>query len=930
MENAVKTSKTQHFEFTGLGDNGAQRTYEEYLVPMRDKNQQVEILAVARDITERRRVQEALRESEDKFKYVFDHSVSGKSITLPGGEMNVNQAFCKMLGYTHKELKNRKWQEITHPEDVELTQRAVDKLVSGERESVQFTKRFIHKNGSIVWAELGSAVRRDEQGRPVYFVTTLIDITERKLAEESLRDLSERQEAILDATPDILMEVNQDKLYTWANPAGLDFFGRDVIGKTADHYFEGDQDTYRVVSPLFQGNKDVMYVESWQRRKDGKKRLLAWWCRSIRNKDGNVRGALSSAHDITEVRKAEQVLQESEQRLTSIYDTVGNVIFYLAVEGDGQYRFTSVNPAFGKVTGIPLEKVIGKRVDEIIPEPSLSVVLGKYRQAIEEKTVVRWEETTIYPTGRVVGEVSVSPVLDEDGTCTHLVGSVHDITERTMMEEALRESEERFHSLFKNMLNGFAYCHMLFDQGDPVDFTYLEVNEAFETLTGLKDVVGKKVSELIPGVRQSDPALFEVYGRVALTGIPETLENYVEGLKMWFSISVYSPRREYFVAVFDVITARKHTEEALRESEQKYRGLVTEISDGIFITDNAGRLTFANPALARIHGFSTPEELLGKRFMDYILSNQIDEVRGYFIKIISGEQLHVALTTELVRPDGTQATIEVLASAMQENGKVIGTNGVVRDITDRKQTQIVQEAVYQIASAAETTKSLDDLYPQIHRIISSVMPAENFFITLYDEAENLLRFPYFKDAADEPLMGGIQPGKGLSAYVLRTGKSLLCTQAVHDELERQGEVKLLGVASAIWLGVPLVVEGKTIGVMVVQHYTDSNAYTEREQHMLEFVSTQVAIAISRKRAEQELRESEERFRSLYENATVGIYRTSPEGQILLANPTLVSMLGYDTLEELGPARPGIRGIRAKLPALGIPEENRTGCGHSRP
>ena len=133
MENAVITSKTQHFEFTGLGDKGIKRTYEEYLVPMRDKNKQVEILAVARDITERKRGQEALRESEDKFKYVFDHSVTGKSITLPGGEIDVNQAFCKMLGYTQKELKNKRWQEITHPEDIELTQRAVDKLVSGEK-----------------------------------------------------------------------------------------------------------------------------------------------------------------------------------------------------------------------------------------------------------------------------------------------------------------------------------------------------------------------------------------------------------------------------------------------------------------------------------------------------------------------------------------------------------------------------------------------------------------------------------------------------------------------------------------------------------------------------------------------------------------------------------------------------------------------------
>jgi diguanylate cyclase (GGDEF)-like protein len=133
------------------------------------------------------------------------------------------------------------------------------------------------------------------------------------------------------------------------------------------------------------------------------------------------------------------------------------------------------------------------------------------------------------------------------------------------------------------------------------------------------------------------------------------------------------------------------------------------------------------------------------------------------------------------------------------------------------------------------------------------MPAENFFIVLYDEQRNMLTFPYFKDALDEPYLGEIEPGKGLTAYVLRTGKSLLCTQAVHDELERQGAVKLLGVPSAIWLGVPLIIEGKPIGAMVVQHYTDPDAYGEREQHMLEYVSTQVAIAITRKQTEDKLK-----------------------------------------------------------------------------
>jgi PAS domain S-box-containing protein/putative nucleotidyltransferase with HDIG domain len=155
--------------------------------------------------------------------------------------------------------------------------------------------------------------------------------------------------------------------------------------------------------------------------------------------------------EITERKQAEQALLENEQRLTSIHDTVGDVIFYLAVEPDGQYRFDSVNPAFCRVTGLPSGQVIGRKVNEIIPEPSLTMVLGKYRQAIAEKAIVRWEETSDYPTGRLIGEVSVAPVFDEAGNCTHLVGSVHDITERKRNDDLLLAQRNLLQTLIDSL-----------------------------------------------------------------------------------------------------------------------------------------------------------------------------------------------------------------------------------------------------------------------------------------------------------------------------------------------------------------------------------------------------------------------------------------------------------------------------------------------
>ncbi|MFO0702288.1 MAG: hypothetical protein U0514_00165 [Candidatus Andersenbacteria bacterium] len=124
--------------------------------------------------------------------------------------------------------------------------------------------------------------------------------------------------------------------------------------------------------------------------------------------------------------------------------------------------------------------------------------------------------------------------------------------------------------LFEHMLNGFAYCKMEYGpDGAPVDFTYLAVNPAFGRLTGLHDVVGKAVTTVIPSIRAEQPDLFTLYGRVASTGRPERTELFFKPFAMWFDLSVYSPQRGYFVAVFDNITTRKNAEQAARERTQE-------------------------------------------------------------------------------------------------------------------------------------------------------------------------------------------------------------------------------------------------------------------------------------------------------------------------------------------------------------------------
>jgi DNA-binding NarL/FixJ family response regulator len=160
----------------------------------------------------------------------------------------------------------------------------------------------------------------------------------------------------------------------------------------------------------------------------------------------------------------------------------------------------------------------------------------------------------------------------------HVVVAHDNITERKRMEEARRESEHLYRSLFDNMLNGFAYCRMIHEPDKPKDFIYLNVNSAFESLTGLKNVTGKRVSEVIPGIQESASELLEVYARVASTGSPERFETYIDALGMWFSISVYSPQKDHFVALFDVITERKEAEEFLRVQRDLALGLASSAS----------------------------------------------------------------------------------------------------------------------------------------------------------------------------------------------------------------------------------------------------------------------------------------------------------------------------------------------------------------
>jgi PAS domain S-box-containing protein len=246
---------------------------------------------------------------------------------------------------------------------------------------------------------------------------------------------------------------------------------------------------------------------------------------------------------------------------------------YLTLDRKGVIRTTNLTGS--GLIGIERARLLGQRFVALLPNDA-----RPYFSEFLENVIARQGkgscEMTLASEGidpRIV-QIEASAVLEKECRIALI-----DITARKRAEESLRESETRYQSLFENILNGFAFCRMLFDdQGRPADFVYLEVNGAFSSLTGLEDVTGKKVTEAIPGIKESNPELFEVYGRVALTGKPEKIETEIEPLGKQFTIQVYSPKKGYFVAVFDDITERKRLE-AYREMGREILQILNEPGD---------------------------------------------------------------------------------------------------------------------------------------------------------------------------------------------------------------------------------------------------------------------------------------------------------------------------------------------------------------
>ena len=252
------------------------------------------------------------------------------------------------------------------------------------------------------------------------------------------------------------------------------------------------------------------------------------------------------------------------------------------------------------------------------------------------------------------------------------------------IKDELKSTKDKYDSLFNNMLDGYAFCEMIYDnQGNPTDFIYLNVNKAFERITGLNDVVGKKVSEIIPGTKQSHPELFEIYDRVASTGKPERFEIEFKPLNIWLNIAVHSPQKNQFIAIIEDITERKLAEEKVLKAKEDWEHTFDAVPNLIAIVDLDYNICRVNQAMAKRLAVSM-EDCIGWKC--YELIHGTDDVP-------------LICPHKLMLEDGQEHTLEVYEDKLEgefintsspiynEKEELTGSVHVLSDITGRKKIE---------------------------------------------------------------------------------------------------------------------------------------------------------------------------------------------------------------------------------------------------
>lgn len=642
------------------------------------------ILGTARDITERKRAEEALRQNEELLRNYFDLGQVGMAITsLDQKWLRVNDRLCEILGYAKDELTRMTWTELTHPDDLEPDLAQFRRLLAGEIERYEMDKRFVHKNGNIVYTHLTVACQRNPDRSVEYVIASVADITERKRAEDELK-------RFFNLVPDMVCIASTEGYFLKINPmweATLGYSEQEILSTPfLDFIHPDDRDaTMNEVARQIGGDATMHFVNRY-RCKDGGYKWLEWMATPSPDK----KQLFAAAYDITERKRAEEALHETHALLDEVQE----------ISKLGGWKYES---STGKVTWTDeVYRIhgVGKDYDPGTANNDIKFYSPDDQKVIEEafkKAVTHGEPYDLElqldrVDGKRIWVRTTGRPLIENGKIVRVTGNIMDITERKLAEEGLRKSEERYRGLIEH-IEVAVVVHA-------ADTSIKTINNKALELLGITADQAMGRTSYDPGWRfleeTGDAMPLNNYPVNQVMASQKPLKDFVVGVNrpstndfVWVivnAIPIFEDENiKEIIVSFTDITERKRAELALAQSEWFMRTLTDTIPGMVGYWTDELRCTFANKGYLDWFG-KTPEQMRGIRIQDLMGEDLFRKNAPFIRAALRGESQNFERT--LVKADGSVGYMWAHYIPDFDGERVRGFFVLVSNITELKKAEL--------------------------------------------------------------------------------------------------------------------------------------------------------------------------------------------------------------------------------------------------
>jgi PAS domain S-box-containing protein len=514
-------------------------------------------------------------------------------------------------------------------------------------------------------------------------------------ADRRIHEQREWLKVTLTSIGDAVLTTDTAGMVTFLNPVASALLGmtpEEAVGKPVQDIFRIINEKTRVPAEdivgrvLRSGVVVALANHTALLAADGREIPIEDSAAPITDSEGHVLGVVLVFHDVTERRRSEDALRKSAERFRALIRASSDAVYRISPDWKDMHRLIGRDFT-------PATQSIGERwLKERVPPDDRQRVASTVSEAVRSKSAFNLEHRVLRADGSPGWIQSRAvPVLDANGEIIEWLGTVGDITERKQAEKKLIESENWYRTLFKSMVSGFMLLEIVQDdRGAPVDLVILEANKGFEAATGLKvaDIVGKRLTRVLPGIEKDSADWIGTYGKVALTGEALQFEHGSELLGGFYFVTAFQAAPNQCCVTFQDITERRNAELALRQSEEQFRAIFDMASIGIAQANpKTGQWIRVNQKMCEITGYS-PEEMVALRVLEITHPEDRERDREVFHDVVNNRAKACRLEKRYIRKDGSIVWVNVNLTVVRDAaGNPLRTLATIEDISERKRLE---------------------------------------------------------------------------------------------------------------------------------------------------------------------------------------------------------------------------------------------------